>query len=96
MPHWTEIDVKQTRFYQDVFAEGYLHGYREAIICRLLRRCGELPPALTEHLSQLSLPQLRKLSEAIWEFQGVNDLEHWLAGHEVEQEEEGTITKSDS
>ena len=81
MPHWTEIDLKQTRFYQDVFAEGYLEGYREALILRLLRRCGEPSPALTEHISRLSLPQLRDLSGALLEFHGPADLEQWLATH---------------
>jgi len=81
MPHWTEIDLTQTRFYQDVFAEGYLERYREALILRLFRRCGELSPALTEHISQLSLPQLRDLSGALLEFGSVADLAQWLATH---------------
>lgn len=81
MPHWTERDLKQTRFYQDVFAEGYLEGYREALILRLLRQCGELSPTLTERISRLSLSQLRDMSGSLWEFRETADLEQWLATH---------------
>jgi predicted transposase YdaD len=77
----TDVDLKQTRFYQDVFAEGQQEE-RKALVLRLLqRRCGGLAPALAERVAQLSLPQLEALSEALLEFRETADLEQWLATH---------------
>ena len=79
MPHWTEIDLKQTRFYQDVFAEGRQEEGVALILRQLQRRCGELAPAAKEQVTRLSLPQLEALGEALLEFHGPADLEQWLA-----------------
>jgi predicted transposase YdaD len=62
----TDIDLKQTRFYQDVFAEGAQEGRQEGrreegvvlILRQLRRRCGELAPALIERIGHLSVSQL--------------------------------------
>lgn len=78
----TDTDLKQTRFYQDVFLEGRQEG-EVALLLRLLqRRCGELTPPLQERITQLRLPQLESLGEALLEFGGLADLEQWLAEHE--------------
>lgn len=82
----TDVDLKQTRFYQDVFAEGRQEGRQEgevALILRLLqRRCGELTPTTQKRVTRLSLPQLEALGEALLDFRGREDLEQWLATHE--------------
>jgi predicted transposase/invertase (TIGR01784 family) len=79
----TDTDLKQTRFYQEVFTEGRQEGRQEegvTLILRLLqRRCGELSPAVREQITRLSLPQLETLGEALLEFHGLADLEQWLA-----------------
>jgi len=85
----TDIDLKQTRFYQEVFTEGEQTGLQKGrqegevtLILRLLqRRCGELAPAVQEQITRLSLPQLEALGEALLEFGGLADLEQWLAAH---------------
>lgn len=81
----TDTDLKQTRFYQEVFTEGRQEGRQEegtTLILRLLqRRCGELAPVLVERVLQLSLPQLEALGEALLEFREAADLEQWLAAH---------------
>jgi len=81
----TDTDLKQTRFYQEVFTEGRQEGRQEegtTLILRLLqRRCGELTPALVERVAQLSLPQLEALGEALLEFREAANLEQWLATH---------------
>lgn len=81
----TDVDLKQTQFYQDVFAEGRQEGKQEAernLILRLLqRRCGELSPLLREQVMGLALPQLDALGEALLEFRHVPDLEQWLVVH---------------
>jgi predicted transposase/invertase (TIGR01784 family) len=79
----TDIDLKQTRFYQEVFTEGRQEGRQEegvALILRQLqRRCGTLGSSVTERVTRLSLSQLEILGEALLEFRGVADLEQWLA-----------------
>ena len=86
----TDTDLKQSRFYQDIFAEGKQEGRQEGrqegevtLVLRLLqRRCGELKPALKERVVRLSVPHLEALGEALLDFQSVADVEQWLATHE--------------
>ena len=62
----TDADLKQSHFYQDVFAEGEQEGLQKGrqegevtLILRLLQlRCGEVTPAVREQVSRLRLPQL--------------------------------------
>jgi predicted transposase YdaD len=94
MLNLTDVELKQTRFYQDVFSEGKQEGRQEgkqegrqeegvALILRLLqRRCGEVAPAVKEQIARLSLSQLEALGEALLEFRGLADLEQWLATYE--------------
>ena len=80
-----DVDLKQTRFYQDAFAEGRQEEGVALILRQLQRRCGELAPAVRERIPRLSLPQLEALGEALLEFRGVTDLEQWLTTHEPEK-----------
>ncbi len=84
----TDIDLKQTRFYQDVFAEGRQEGRQEGEVTLLLRqlqrRCGALAPSIREQIAVLPLRQLDALGEALLDFGGLADLEQWLAAHRVE------------
>ena len=79
---FTETDLKQTRFYQDVFAEGRQEGRQEEAIALLMRqltrRFGELPIALQTRIRQLNVAQLERLAEALLEFTSVADLGGWL------------------
>ncbi len=77
----TDIDLKQTRFYQDAFAEGAQEGEVTLVLRLLQRRCGELASTLTEQVTHLSVSQLETLGEALLDFQSVADLEQWLAAH---------------
>jgi predicted transposase YdaD len=81
----TDRDLKQTRFYQEVFAEGKQEGRQEgevALVLRLLeRRCGVLAPELKERIAGLSLVQMEALAEALLEFTGPADLEQWVRAH---------------
>ena len=82
---FTDIDIKQTRFYQDVFAEGRQEGRQEgevALVLRLLtRRFGELKPSVVEQIRGLSLPEVEALAEALLEFSQIAELENWLQHH---------------
>jgi predicted transposase/invertase (TIGR01784 family) len=83
---FTEIDVKQTRFYQDVYAEGAQEGKLEgkqegevALILRLLnRRFGELETSQVEVIRGLEITQLEDLAIALLDFTSMTDLKSWL------------------
>lgn len=81
----TDVDLKQTQFYQDVLAEGHQEGRQEAernlILRQLQRRCGELSPLLRGQVMSLAIPQLDALGEALLEFRHLPDLEQWLVVH---------------
>ena len=51
----------------------------ELILLMLRRRCGELSPEQQAQVSQLSLPLLEALAEALLDFTGMADLQAWLA-----------------
>ena len=79
----SDIDLKQTRFYQDVFAEGETEGRREeaaAIVLRQInRRFGSISSSVeTQIRNQLSLEQIETLAEALFDFAELQELEAWL------------------
>ena len=87
----SDLDMKQTRFYQDVFAEGEAEGRQEgrqegrreeaaAIVLRQInRRFGSISSSLeTQIRSQLSLDQIEILAEALFDFSELQELEAWL------------------
>lgn len=84
MLDFTDVDLKQPRFYQDVFAEGRQEGEVTLILRLLQRRCGELAPGIREQVTRLPLPQLETLGEALLEFRGLTDVEQWPATHPQE------------
>ena len=64
---FTDVDLKQTRFYQDVHGEGREEGREEEaviLILRLLnRRFGELDSNLVEQIQSLGVSELEALAE---------------------------------
>jgi predicted transposase/invertase (TIGR01784 family) len=75
------IDLKQSRFYQEVFTEGRQEGQTTIILRLLQRRCGALSPAVEAQVMRLHTQQLEALGEALLEFRGLADVEQWLATH---------------
>jgi predicted transposase/invertase (TIGR01784 family) len=84
---FTHTDLKKSRFYQEVFAEGQEEGRQEgrreeciALVLRLLnRRLGRLPASETRRIQHLSLTAAEALAEALLDFQNPSDLATWLA-----------------
>ena len=94
-----EVELRQTRFYQEVSAEGRQEGKQEGLqegkqegkqeecillLSRLLRRKFGLQPQLETSLQELTcfpLEKLEDLADALLDFNGVSDLETWLANH---------------
>jgi len=89
--------LRDTRFGQELLAEGRLEGRLEGeargeargrvaeaavMAIRLLnRRCGPLGEAATARIQALPLPQLEALADALLDFSGPDDLAAWLADH---------------
>ena len=87
---YNDIELKQTRFYQDVFTEGRQEGIDEGIhegiqkgeakvILRLLnRRFSNLRPNTIIQIQQLNSDQLEILADKVFDFTTQNDLDVWL------------------
>ncbi len=88
---FTHADLKQSRFYQEVFAEGRQEGRQEghqegrqeecvALVLRLIkRRFGRIPAKQSQQIRSLPLANAEMLAEALLDFQTVDDLTAWLA-----------------
>ncbi len=61
----TDIDLKQTRFYQDVFAEGLSLGENQLLLRQIRHRFGSLPEWVQDKLSQSSISQKEQWSVRI-------------------------------
>jgi predicted transposase/invertase (TIGR01784 family) len=71
---FTEIDVKQTRFYQDVYAEA-----EADLVIRQLKRCfGQLEESQVKQIRTLEVSRLEDLAIALLDFGSVADLQSWL------------------
>jgi predicted transposase YdaD len=52
---------------------------RKSMILKILNyRFGEVSPVLIEKMDQLSIAQLESLGEALFDFETIADLTHWL------------------
>jgi predicted transposase YdaD len=78
MLHLPDVDLKQTRFYQDVLAEGLQLGEAALILRLLRRRLGPLAPAQEARIQALPVTDLENLGEALLDFQTAADLTAWL------------------
>ncbi|MCU0807840.1 MAG: DUF4351 domain-containing protein [Candidatus Contendobacter sp.] len=81
-------DLKQTRFYQEVFTEGRQEDRQEESVqltLKLLRRQFGAPLISTpqQQIRRLSLEQAEALIEALLDFQTPDDLGTWLASQET-------------
>jgi predicted transposase/invertase (TIGR01784 family) len=91
----TEIELKETKFYQDVFTEGRQEGREEGrqegrqegemgLLKSLLnRRFGELSPFVVERLCRLNLSQRLDLAEASFGLTTMAELEDWLRSRDL-------------
>jgi hypothetical protein len=73
----TDIDLKQTHFYQNAFAEGFRYGYKQGfalgialgankiLLRQIRRRFGTLPEWVQDKLSQSSISQNKLWADRI-------------------------------
>ncbi len=90
MLHLPDVELKQTRFYQDVFAEGRTEGHAEgrtegqqqeaaALVLRLLhRRLGAVPTEVESRIRTLPVAELEALGEALLDWRTPAELMAWL------------------
>ncbi|MDJ0701982.1 MAG: DUF4351 domain-containing protein [Leptolyngbyaceae cyanobacterium MO_188.B28] len=84
--------MQKSVIYQDIKAEGIQEGLQQGLqqegkllVLRLLnRKVGTLPAELTTQVEALSLQQIEALGEALLDFEGREDLVHWLEMNMIE------------
>ena len=78
-----QMDITQSRFYQEIRAEALQEGHQEEaanLVLRLLnRRFGTLSSEQSDRVNSLSVSHLEELAEALLDFTALTDLEVWLA-----------------
>lgn len=76
-------ELKQTRFYQEIEEEiGPIReqqGARSVVLRQLNHKLGSIPDKTVERINELSPDQFESFSEALLDFETVNDLKAWLA-----------------
>jgi predicted transposase YdaD len=82
MLNLVDVNLKQTRFYQEVFAEGRQEESTSLILRQLRRRFGAVDAVQATRIQQLPLEQAEALAEALLDFQTPADLAAWLADQE--------------
>jgi predicted transposase YdaD len=83
---YNDIELKQTRFYQDVFTEGRQEGLHEGlhegeakiILRQLNHQLGNLTPKTITNIQKLNSDQLETLADKVFDFTTQNDLDAWL------------------
>ncbi len=82
MLHLPDIDLKQTRFYQEAVAEGREEGRQDeaaALVLRQLRRrLGAVEAEQEARIRTLSVLELEALAEVLLEFRTADELTAWL------------------
>jgi predicted transposase YdaD len=78
--------LHETQFYKEVFQLGLesgrqkavWEGKRDLVLQLLARQCGEISIAQQAQIRSAAIGQLEALGEALLDFGGMADFEHWL------------------
>jgi predicted transposase YdaD len=76
-----EVNLSETRFYQDVLQKGLEQGLQrevDLVLRQLQRQCGVLSIDRQELVRSLTIAQLESLGDALLDFNGMADLEVWF------------------
>ncbi|MEO7716417.1 MAG: DUF4351 domain-containing protein [Capsulimonas sp.] len=79
MTSWGRIGKEEGK--KEGIREGIREGKEEMVLRQLRRRFGSVTAEVTQQLDRLMPEQLDDLGEALLDFNVINDLEQWLAGH---------------
>lgn len=77
------VNLKETRIYQEAKLEGRQEGRQEGeqalVLRQLTKRFGALPDSVQAQIQDCSLEQLELLSEALLDFQSLDEVQAWAA-----------------
>jgi predicted transposase YdaD len=76
-----EVNLSETRFYQDVLQKGLEQGFQrevDLVLRQLERQCGVLGVDRQDLVRSLTITQLEALGDALLDFNGMADLEVWF------------------
>lgn len=79
-----DVQLEQTRVYQDIEKKVRIDERKSGVLRLLNKKFGRISESIQAQIALMSLEQLQTLSEALLDFQGVADLERWLAAIELE------------
>ena len=71
-------NLKQTRVYQEALEEGEHLATKSLVLRQLNCKLGEISQDIQARIEELSLTQLENLSEALLNFEQMDDLVNWL------------------
>ncbi|MCY7393241.1 MAG: DUF2887 domain-containing protein [Leptolyngbyaceae cyanobacterium CAN_BIN12] len=78
-----DVRFEETRVYQQVEEKVLNKAFTSVVLRQLNKKFSEVSESMQAQIAVLSLEQLQALSEALLDFQGVADLERWLAAIEL-------------
>jgi predicted transposase YdaD len=78
MLNYTLDELKQTRFYQEVSAEGREEERRSLIWHMLNQKLGNIPSPLQTQFDGLAIDQVSTLGDALFQFDTIADLAAWF------------------
>ena len=74
-------DFTQSVAYREIFGRGEARGETKVTLRLLSRRCGPLSAEQESLIRSLPLERLEALAEALLDFEGMADLNAWLAAN---------------
>jgi hypothetical protein len=74
-------DFTQSVAYREIFGRGEALGEVKVTLRLLARSCGPLSAEQENLIRSLPLERLEALAEALLDFEGIADLNAWLAAH---------------
>ena len=73
--------MQESVIYQDIKEQGEQQGKADLVLHLLRCRIGEIESEDETRINTLSVDELKKLGEAIFNFSNRDDLSTWLANH---------------
>jgi predicted transposase YdaD len=75
---YTIDELKESKAYQEIYAEGREEERRAFILMQLYRKFGQLSPQQQTRIQSLSSDRLQVLGLALLDFTEMANLDHWL------------------
>ena len=77
MVHLIDVDIRDTRYYEEVAADVQAR----MVTRQLKKRLGEMASSQEAMIHALPVDQLEALGDALLDFSGPDDFARWLAQH---------------